>query len=671
MICIFRLNIFKSKLSVTICLVLLFSLALSIGYSIWSQERLIQHMEKEQVQLLESQVQQAMSAATDKGQAIVAMFATNPEVVQAFAEGNRDRLSQSLVPVFLELKKQGVEQIQFHKAPAVTWLRLHMPKKFGDDLSSFRHTVVKANKDKTMVSGLEEGVGGYGFRVVTPIMYQSQHIGSVEVGYNLDVLFLQKELKQRAGGDFFFYGLNKDKKGNDLPDLLAGSVEKDLFPVSNDMVGRVMKEGRSQSTYSINKQNLVVLVPIKDYSGTVKGYIKAIHDRSDLLMLSRSQMLWSIVGGFVVLVIALSFILVVMERQLIRPISQLMVKMESFAAGDLTVSFATTQNGDIARISKALERTLVFMRKLVQDITSTSAVVKDLANHLTDAATLNGQASEEVASAVQSVAEGASVQAQSAVDMASSIQELAGYNDTVQQETTKFVSHVSQSANVVQQGYLALTSLVNVVAEITRANQVTIDESALLSKMSTEIGVIVNSIREIASQTNLLALNAAIEAARAGEAGKGFAVVAEEVRRLADQSSVATKQIESLISAIQGQIGSLTTNMNKASVCIQESGEAVSMMTNDFGLIRSSIDGMGSFIGTVEMSVHNSTVAVQGVEKAIVVINDISRHNAAVSQEVSASSEELTSSMQEIVNSSGKLTALAENLHATIANFKL
>lgn len=108
MICIFRLNIFKSKLSVTICLVLLFSLALSIGYSIWSQERLIQHMEKEQVQLLESQVQQAMSAATDKGQAIVAMFATNPEVVQAFAEGNRDRLSQSLVPVFLELKKQGV-----------------------------------------------------------------------------------------------------------------------------------------------------------------------------------------------------------------------------------------------------------------------------------------------------------------------------------------------------------------------------------------------------------------------------------------------------------------------------------------------------------------------------------------------------------------------------------
>ncbi|MBF0539554.1 MAG: hypothetical protein HQL03_15010, partial [Nitrospirae bacterium] len=112
----------------------------------------------------------------------------NKEVTTAFAQGNREELKGLLLGYFNEkLKtKYGIVQFQFHLPVATSFLRLHQPSKYGDDLSSFRHTVVNVNTQKRPVIGLEVGRGELGLRVVYPVEVDGRHVGSAEFGGNID-----------------------------------------------------------------------------------------------------------------------------------------------------------------------------------------------------------------------------------------------------------------------------------------------------------------------------------------------------------------------------------------------------------------------------------------------------------------------------------------------------
>ena len=101
-------------------------------------------------------------------------------------------------------KSYGATQGQFNIAPAISFLRLHQPDKFGDDLSSFRPTVLAANREKRPISGSEKGKGGYGIRGVVPVTYQGQQVGSFEIGMDFDKAFLQG-IKDSYGGDISIY----------------------------------------------------------------------------------------------------------------------------------------------------------------------------------------------------------------------------------------------------------------------------------------------------------------------------------------------------------------------------------------------------------------------------------------------------------------------------------
>lgn len=155
-----------------------------------------------------------------------------------------------------------------------------------------------------------------------------------------------------------------------------------------------------------------------------------------------------------------------------------------------------------------------------------------------------------------------------------------------------------------------------------------------LGNQSKEIGQIVNTISDIAGQTNLLALNAAIEAARAGEQGKGFAVVADEVRKLAEQSQMAAKQIADLIAQIQSQPNSAVQAMNEGSAEVKIGTEVVDTAGHTFTDI-------------------------------------ISRDTAAQAETVSAVTEEQSAAMDEITTSSEALANMAEDLSEVVSKFKL
>jgi len=155
-------------------------------------------------------ISNAIASDNRTAEAMSALVANMPLVQQKFAAGERDFLADLFVPGFKLLKEQyGVEQFQFHTPPATSWLRVHMPQKFGDDLSSFRHTVVNTNKTVKPTRGLEGGVAGLGARGMVPVLHEGRHLGSVEFGLSFGQPFFD-QFKAQNGVDAALHVLGKE-----------------------------------------------------------------------------------------------------------------------------------------------------------------------------------------------------------------------------------------------------------------------------------------------------------------------------------------------------------------------------------------------------------------------------------------------------------------------------
>ncbi|MDD5240410.1 MAG: methyl-accepting chemotaxis protein [Sulfuricella sp.] len=253
----------------------------------------------------------------------------------------------------------------------------------------------------------------------------------------------------------------------------------------------------------------------------------------------------SIVVGLL-LTILIGFVI---TRSVSRGVSVLADAAKKLSDGDLTARANLMTEDELGEVAHAFNR-------MAGDFSSIIGAIRNSTDQVTCAAETQSSAAEQIASLANS-------QMEQATDVAVAIE---GLNTMVREvaEKTQSISVVADEASAMaDKGHHVVNAAVDGIQAISH----TVSESAAmmgsLSHHSDQIGQIVKVIKDIADQTNLLALNAAIEAARAGEQGRGFAVVADEVRKLAERTTGATSEISAMIGAIQSEISSAVTTMEK------------------------------------------------------------------------------------------------------------
>ncbi|SMC32767.1 methyl-accepting chemotaxis protein [Sporomusa malonica] len=313
-----------------------------------------------------------------------------------------------------------------------------------------------------------------------------------------------------------------------------------------------------------------------------------------------------------------------------------------------------------------------------------------MAEKLSDVMRKVAYSSEQVAASAEQLKSGAEQSAQGACQVAESITEVAAgtekqtaaVNKTVLaidrisvdiKQTATTVNNVESTANIAANAANAggrvienaVSQMNNIEQKVTRSAQVVVK----LGERSKEIGQIVDTIAGIAGQTNLLALNAAIEAARAGEQGRGFAVVADEVRKLAEQSEAAAKQIAMLISEIQGDTDEAVKAMNEGTNEVKIGAEVVNTAGQAFAEIIASVNGVTHQVAGITAAIQKITTGSQEIINAIQEIEGISNDTASQTQNVSAVTEEQSASMEEIAAASNSLAQMAQDLQSIVAKF--
>lgn len=660
------MSILKSRLTILVTAVIVASLSLVGGLSYINQRDIILKDEQLVFKKIEININHSIDEYLLRSTSVASSIAYNPEVARLFAARDREGLYRLISPVYKELKAQGLEQLQFHLAPATSFLRVNAPDKFGDDLSGFRQTVVEANKARKQVVGIEAGVTGWGFRAVIPVNYENVPVGTVETGMNFDTRFLESQLKAKFPGEYYFYSLTSDGTGK----LIATTEKDDVLALPADAVQKAAAGGTMVYGYTADMGRTYIIVPVKDYSGQIKAFIKVVLDRQETLHQLRKNMLATGIFSAGILLVAVVLILFVMRRQLVQPIQTLLSKMEVVAKGDLSIDF-NHQAGDVGRLEGAIGHTLLQLRTLIGHIQQAATQLAAASEELTASADQSAQTAGQVAAVIGEVAAGAENQLKTmattatVVDrMSVSIQKIAAHADDVAGNSAQSVETARAGGKTVEN---VISQMKNIEDAVTRSSKVV----TKLGDQSKEIGQIVDTISGLASQTNLLALNAAIEAARAGEQGRGFAVVAEEVRKLAEQSQEATRQIGGLIAAIQQDTSHAVTAMDEGNKEVGIGAAVVVEAGRAFAEIAASVDAMSAQTKEISTSIRTMADESRHIVTAVQQIDATSRETAGQAQTVSAATEEQSAAMEEIAAASQSLAKMAEELNQAVIMFKI
>ncbi|MDQ7093647.1 methyl-accepting chemotaxis protein [Desulfosporosinus sp. PR] len=366
-------------------------------------------------------------------------------------------------------------------------------------------------------------------------------------------------------------------------------------------------------------------------------------------------------------------IVIVITTTISKSLSLLRKELEILAekGGDLTQVIPITTNDELGDLARTTNKFLANLRVIMAKVMASARQVSLSSEQLTAGAEQSALATTQVATAMTSVAKGAEDQVGSVDETSIAVEQISSGIKQVAFNADSVTNLADQTKIATGNGQRAVAKTIAQMRDINEATNKTQATISRLAESSNQIGEIVNIMSGIAEQTNLLALNAAIEAARAGEQGRGFAVVAEEVRKLAEQSQGAAKEITALIEQNQVNITNAVTSMNAGVSSVKAGIDVVKTADEAFAEISESVNRVSDEIQEISGGINQMAEASRSIVSSMEGIAQISKATASQMETVSASTEEQSAVSQEIAASSQSISKMAEELQVVVGKFKV
>ncbi|MGE5682273.1 MAG: methyl-accepting chemotaxis protein [Bacillota bacterium] len=315
------------------------------------------------------------------------------------------------------------------------------------------------------------------------------------------------------------------------------------------------------------------------------------------------------------------------------------VVVEKVGRGDLTARMIGEYKGDY--------------RLLQQNANNFAESLNQLILQVHEATQATASSASEISSSSEQMAAGSQEQSQQTTEVVSAVEEMTKTILESTQNAAKASENSRLASESATEGQKKVEDTKRGMLKIVQSTKSTGEKITSLAKKTEQIGEIAQVIDDIADQTNLLALNAAIEAARAGEQGRGFAVVADEVRKLAERTTKATKEIADTIRQIQSEAKEADQSMNEANKVVEEGMNLTEAVALSLSQILEINQRVSDIVSQVAAASEEQSSAAEQISKNIEGISSVTQQSAAGTEQIAKAAEDLnrlTVNLQELVS---------------------